>query len=205
MASIVDICNIALSNIRAGSINSLQEGSLQAQQCSLKYPLIRDTLLTQAHWGFAGNIAKLAVLTTTVPHWNYAYQYPPDCLQIRKLMLPNGNVPAYILDKFDAQIPYKIMNPTGNNRIIVANVPTLEMDYTVKVEDPNMFDESFIQALTWMMAAELAVPIVGSETGRPLRSDALEMYKSYLATAVTDTLNEQFHQTRESDFITVRQ
>ena len=42
MASEVEICNLALSNIRAGSINSLTEGSLQAQICKLKYPILRD-------------------------------------------------------------------------------------------------------------------------------------------------------------------
>ena len=46
MTSVVDICNLALSNIRAGSINNIDEVSLQAQQCKLKYPFMRDRLLT---------------------------------------------------------------------------------------------------------------------------------------------------------------
>ena len=82
MASDVEICNIALSNIRAGSINSLDENSLQAQQCKLKYALLRDRMLTEVPWTFNRKIRALSVLTTEIFNWAYAYQYPTDCLKI---------------------------------------------------------------------------------------------------------------------------
>ena len=44
MASEIDICNLALGHIRAGTINSLDEGSVQAKQCKLKYPIMRDQI-----------------------------------------------------------------------------------------------------------------------------------------------------------------
>ena len=84
MASEIEICNLALGNIRAGSINSFTEGSIQAQQCNLKYSIIRDRCLREIVWSFNRKIEALATLSSvTIFNWAYAYQYPSDCLKIR--------------------------------------------------------------------------------------------------------------------------
>ena len=86
MTDEVEICNLGLSNIRGGSINNLDEGSIQAQVCKLKYPVMRDRLLKESPWGFNHKIKALSVLTTEVFNWAYAYQYPTDCLKINRLV-----------------------------------------------------------------------------------------------------------------------
>ena len=86
MASEVEICNLALSNIRAGSINSLNEGSVQAQLCKLKYPILRDRCLREIPWQFNHKIRALAPVTTDIFNWGYAYSYPVDCLKIHRLV-----------------------------------------------------------------------------------------------------------------------
>ena len=216
MSSEVEICNLALSNIRGGSINSLTEGSVQAQQCKLKYPIMRDMLLKDAPWGFNTKVAPLALLATVdIFNWSYAYQYPSDCLHVNKLIL---NIEAYaqgdgitrlrypgeVIPDLERQVKYDVMNES-NNKVIVANEPDLRINYRATITDPNLFDRTFIIALSWLMASELAIPVAGGETGRALRSDALKIYQSYLSSAVAADLNQEFVEQPESEFIQVRQ
>jgi len=217
MPSEVEICNLALGNIRAGSINSLTEPSLQAQTCKLKYPFIRDRLLAEIPWSFNRKIRALSVLTTEIFNWAYAYQYPVDCLKITRLIgaheeLANADadVVSRLLDSqllplkdLRSQIPYEVFN-FDNNKIIGSNNSELRIDYAAKVTDPNLFSSDFILALSHLLAAEMAIPIIGAETGRQLRSDSLTMYNEYLSAALSNDLNDEYMTPALSEYETIR-
>jgi hypothetical protein len=217
MASEVELCNLALSNIRAGSINSLDEASLSAQQCKLKYPFIRDRLLAELPWGFGRKLKALSVLTTEIYNWSIAYQYPTDVLKIHRLVgaheeLANADadVVSRLLDSqllplkdLRQQIPYEVFN-FDNNKVIGSNEVNLRIDYSAKVTDPNLFPPDFIMALSHLLAAELAIPLIGAEAGRLLRSDSLTMYNEYLNSAIANDLNEQYDTPALSEFETIR-
>lgn len=215
MASEVEICNLALSNIRAGSINSLNESSLQAQLCKLKYSILRDRCLKEIVWSFNRSIRPLAAVTTEIFNWSYVYAYPVDCLKIRRLIgeyeeLPVGgsDVISRSLDERvrppnRQQVPYEVFAASGG-RVIAANMPNLRVDMAIKITDPNLFDDDFILALSHLLAAEIAVPIVGSELGDQLRVRELQLYESYMANSVVDDLNDSYLEPVESEFVTVR-
>jgi len=166
MSSEVEICNVALSNIRSTGINSLNESSLQAQQCKLKYPIVRDTVLAAANWGFSNKVAPLALLTSTVFNWKYVYQYPSDCLFINKLVLNYETFAQGVSNPYDnlapntpdlnRGVPYKVMNLDGK-KVIVSNNPELRIDYRSRVTDTSMFEVTFTQALSWLLAAEVSI------------------------------------------------
>ena len=48
----VDICNMALGRIRAKSVGTLTENSIQAEKCRIFYPEARDTVLSLVDWPF---------------------------------------------------------------------------------------------------------------------------------------------------------
>ena len=204
---------MALSNIRAGSINSLNETSLQAQQCKLKYPFFRDMLLRDVPWNFAHKVDALALLTDDLFNWVYAYQYPSDCLYINKLILnfeefgdtgDGVTRTRHIEDTYTPdlgrQVKYEIQN-VDNNRVIAANEPELRVSYRKKVTDPNLFDSLFTLTFVQLLTSELAIPIVGAEIGRQLRGDAVQLYKSYLLEATETTKNESYVPPIDSDFL----
>jgi len=217
MASEVEVCNLALSNIRAGSINSLNEGSIQAQVCKLKYPILRDRCLRDAAWQFNHKIRALSPVVTDIFNWAYAYSYPVDCLKIRRLVgsyeeLPAGsaNVASRLLDSrvlplkgYRRQIPYEVFN-FDDSKIIGSDQPDLRIDFAAKVTDPNLFSDDFIMALSHLLSSELAVPIVGAELGRALRNDSLQLYQQYLKSALANDMNDQYLEPSESDFVTIR-
>jgi len=213
MSSEITICNLALSHIRGGSINALTEASIQAQQCKLLYPILRDSVLENAPWQFATRIVSLAELTDVeVFNFAYAYQYPSDCLKIKRLILNwetvnrtdsqfyGNNLPII---NTQAPVPYQIFNDDGN-RVIGANYAELRAEYTVQVTDTNLFSIQFILALSHLLAAELAIPIVGVNEGRKLKSDSMQQYNAHIRAACAAMMNEQFTLMPDSEFITVR-
>lgn len=217
MASEIDICNLALGHIRAGTINSLDETSVQAKQCKLKYPIMRDQMLQDSPWQFAGAIKPLALLVADVFGWAYVYQYPSDCLRINRMVLNYERINAsnrtsgahypYRDDDLyrinDPQVEYKVFNQDGN-RVIVANYEDLRIDYRKKITDTNLFSTTFVMALSHLLAAEMAVAIVGVEQGLALRKESLAIYGAYINSAIVNEMNEQKEEIAESEYITVR-
>lgn len=217
MPSEVEICNLALSNIRAGSINSLTESSLQAQLCKLKYPFMRNRMLTDNVWSFNRKIKALSLLTTEIFNWAYAYKYPVDCLKIHRLIPAYeelANADADVISRLiDSQllplkdmrreVEYEIFN-FDDVKVIGSNEADLRIDYSAKVEDPNLFTDDFILALSHLLASELAIPIVGAELGRNLRNESLQIYKVYLDAALANDMNEQYFTPALSEYETIR-
>ena len=213
----MEICNLALGNIRAGSINSLTEPSVQAQTCKLRYPLARDMLLQTGVWQFARAIKPLALLTDEIFNWGYTYQYPSDCMKIHRLvgayeemtLTDSAYTRAFRNDllvtpgELRSQIPYEIVNISGN-LVVGSNDSDLRIDYAVRITDTNLFSPTFITALSHLLAAEMAIPIVGAEAGRSLRKDSYTLYQQYLATAEAQNANEQYASLEDSEFITAR-
>jgi hypothetical protein len=89
-------------------------------------------------------------------------------------------------------------------KVIVSDAPDLRVDYRSKIEDPNLFTNEFRMTLSHLMASEIAVPIVGAEMGRQLRSDSFQIYTRYLNAAIASNSNERHTAVPESEFITVR-
>ena len=70
MASVVEICNRALSNIgNSRSINSLTEASKEAGECSLHFEACRDAVLSDFDWNFATKRVALADTSNPPPDW----------------------------------------------------------------------------------------------------------------------------------------
>jgi len=218
MTSEVEICNLALTTVRGGSINSLNEASIQAQNCKLLYPTARDMLLRVAPWQFAHKVKPLALLTDDLFNWIYTYQYPSDCLQINRLIInfeavSSDNTTSAVASRFydpglplpnlTPQVEYELQNIDGN-RVIATNERDARISYRAKITDPNLFDSEFVLMFSYLLGSFLAIPIVGAKTGRELRSDNFQIYQSMLASAIASDLNEQFHPTPDSDYVSIR-
>jgi hypothetical protein len=217
MPSEIEVVNLALSNIRAGSINDLNEASLQAQVAKLKYPFMRDRLLREIPWQFNRKLRALSLLTTDLFTWAFSYQYPVDCLKILRLVPAFEEITAASADvvsrrrdsevrslkSLRQQTPYEVFN-VDDNKVIGSDDAELRVDYAAKVTNPNLFSDDFILALSHLLAAEMAVPLIGAETGRQLRSDEMTLYQAYLDSAIADDMNDGYHTPPESEFILVR-
>lgn len=184
MASVIEICNRALSNIgNSRSINSLTEASKEAGQCSLHFDSCRDAALADFDWNFATKRLALADTNNPPPDWAYSYQYPTDCLRITEIMVPGIRNPTAAM-----RINYEVGSDTdGTGKLIYTDQPQAWLKYVARVTDVNMFDAIFIEALSWRLAAAINMPLTGSAD---LGNNALTMYRSVILSAGSHSQNE---------------
>ncbi len=75
MTSVVQICNIALSNLGEAKIAALTDENERARQCNLRYEDCRDAVLRSHPWNAAVTRAALAA-NVTAPAWGFAKSLP---------------------------------------------------------------------------------------------------------------------------------
>lgn len=192
MASVIDICNLALSHIGdRANITSIDppEGSVQAEHCARFYPIARDTLLRMHPWTFAVKRVQLASAALIVPAahpWQYSYAAPGDLLTI--LGIYSG---ARQFDENADEYEYEIGNDTNNTRVIFTNCDAATMRYVSLVTDSTRFPPLFTQAVSWMLASHLAGPVIKGEPGVKTAQAALQTGMSYARQAMAQDANER--------------
>ena len=112
MASLIDICNMALSHIEARAIVSLTEDSKESEKCNLFVHGCIDSVLSDGNWNYLTQTRRLTLIdqeteivdaTTTPPteqivrpiEWAYMYAYPADVLKM------NGLINRYHTDQLE--------------------------------------------------------------------------------------------------------
>lgn len=146
MASEVSIANRALQKLGARRITSFTDDTKEARAVNTCYTELRDAELRAHPWCFATKRVILAPLSTAPAFdYGYAFQLPADCVRVLK---PNRTY-----------LDWKLEN--GVN-ILTNDGDTLELVYTSRVEDPNMMDPLFREALAARIAMELCEELTQS-------------------------------------------
>ncbi len=158
--NITDICNLALNHIGRETIASLDENTEASRTCRLHYDLQRHVLLRAYTWSFAKKYAKLALLDVETPGWKYTYSYPNDCVMARKIY-NEDNTWCILQKNFPGNMDQVLVN--DNTKALVCNHADAYLEYTYDVKDANIFTADFTQALSYYLAAAIAVPLTGSE------------------------------------------
>lgn len=184
MASVVQICNMALSHIgseaRISSI-SPPDGSVEAGHCATFYDLARTEMLEPGNWAFALKRAALAQVTNPSTVWAYAYTKPADCQRALRILRPSIAVTVFTQDKYlephtddRDSAPFDI-----EGEVILTNEPDAVLVYNQDVTDSTKFPASFTSALSYMLASYLAGPILkgneGIRVGDSMRQRALSL------------------------------
>lgn len=188
MASIVDMCNLALGHIGDEAVVSSidpPDGTTQAVHCSRFYPIVRDALLERYSWGFALKRAQLAELSTgTTNNWLYEYQLPADNIKA-VAVLPDGA--DYLPLSIDA---YAQMFKREGDRILT-NIPQANLVYVFRQTDPTRYTPQFVETFALMLAARLAGPIIKGKEGRAVAKDLTQAAEISLARATAADGNAQ--------------
>lgn len=145
MASETEICNRALIKLGEKTIISLDDDSKPARVCKVLYEPTRDYVLRSHPWNFAIKRVELA-RNSAGPEYDYSYSYklPTDCLRV---IIPNREQWEYGIE--------------GDN--LVSDYPDAFLKYVARIEDPNLFDASFMEALACKIAAESAVSLTDND------------------------------------------
>lgn len=172
----VDICNMALSLLSRGNIISLEEDSEDARQCSRFYEITRKELLMEYRWSFAERYAKLAELDKEVPGWDHVYKYPSKCLMVRSVFAEND--PDRIEDS-KMKPEWKVVMMNDSTKAICTEVEKAYCRYTEDVTNGEMLTPWFVEALMYMLAAKMAMPLTGSQTTLQMMQQQAMQYLEY--------------------------
>lgn len=179
MASKIDVCNIALSNIGCLPIQSFTEDSDSARLMQLNYDRCLESLLREYPWKFATKVTTLVTAgDETHPGFDYAFVYPIDCLRLVGI--------------FDSQLRNKRefdvrLSEDRAYKIIVTNEPSPAAKYIAKLEDASMFPSTFIEALAYKISYE----INNAKTGNAQQTAEMhERFTTALQQAVHDDVME---------------
>lgn len=194
--SVVQMCNVALSRIDANRIDSLTESSKAARICNTIYETIRDAVLSDFDWGFARTELTLALLTDSFSGYDYAYAYPTDCLELRKIFDETGanTGTSYDIDTDShvqtGKVEYEIRsNASKDAKVILTDKADAVGIYTARVTDPNMFSASYVDAFADRMASDLAIPLKGKAT---LQQAWLKSYFLRIGKSKANNANESY-------------
>ncbi len=189
MASVIDICNLALAHIgdRANiTIIDPPEGSAQAEHCARFYPMARNSLLNMHPWAFAQKRAVLADISATIvppAKWQYTYAAPGDLVKVLGVYDPNG-----MYDEDKSEYEYEL---SGTTQVIYANPEAAIVRYVALVTDSATFPPIFTEALAWLLASYLAGPIIKGTEGMRVSAEAMKMAMSYVGQARVEDANQR--------------
>jgi len=177
------ICNMALSHVGEGSIESLDEGTAASNACRLWYSFARRQALELNDWSFARKRLTLATHSDDPPSgvWEYRYQYPSDCVMFRKIQNPVG-------DAADP-VPYEVeIDDDDETRSIITNLDDAIGVYTFDLTQVGLFSTNFITLLSYGIASMVAYTL----TGKLSRQEKMQEIHQYLASvASASNANEQ--------------
>lgn len=193
--SAVEICNLALSRVRADIIASLDELSPAAEKCAIFYPQARDTVLTGFDWSFARGQRVLSISTFDPLGWEYAFDYPSDCLDIR-VLLPldesGETLSSLQIDHLDTlPIEYNIGLSDDNQKLIFCNYERVAALYTRAITDSRLWSSLVDELIAWKLAIDLAIPL-GGDAGIKYRDAAVKGYASLEGQAAAKIGNERW-------------
>lgn len=143
MASQVQICNLALVDIGAKTINALDDGSVEADVCDEVYDLLLEMVLEAHTWDFAKKwvaLAEDAGYTMIDEQYDYAYELPADYIRMSRME--------------DKDSLYEVRGST-----LLTNVEDANIEYIQKITDPTKYPSHFVRAFSARMRLPLAMKV----------------------------------------------
>lgn len=194
MASIVQLCNMALSHIgsdaRVSSITP-PDGSAEAGYCAAFYDQARTEMLEPGTWSFALKRSNPAEVVNESEAWAYAYAKPSDALRVLRVLRPSVAVTVFTQDQ---QVYPHTDDRDGapfdtEGQVIYTNTPDATIVYTRDITDSTKFTASFNAALSYLLASYLAGPIIKGTDGLRLANAMREQAMSLADLSATSSAN----------------
>lgn len=171
MASVVDICNQALTKNGAATITDLLDDTRNAQVMNAIYEAKRDAELAAHPWTFAITRTKIPALSTAPSFgWLRSFPLPTDCLRVVEVD------EFFVAYDSSAGPEFEI----EASAILSDYASPLKLRYVQRVTNAGLFSALFAEALACRLAAESAEKITQNLSKREA---AWAEYKQAIAAA----------------------
>jgi len=194
----LDIINLALMRIGESPIQSLEEGSTPANSAKALYDMSRRAVLRDFDWSFAMKTSSLPLLADEGEEAGvYVCSVPADCLRVVQVLRRyEANIARGTAGFYTSNEWFRVQ---GNKLYVRTPVPYVR--YVRDEENTNLFDAKFIEALSYKLAGELAMPVRQSES---LMASMLNAYQGLVGTAAEESQNEHEPALSQNPYVEVR-
>jgi hypothetical protein len=195
-SSLVQIANMALDVIGTrSSIQSLSEGSNEANAISRHVDNAIDAMLRACHWNFARKQVPLTLLQdatnggTVQAPFLYEYAYPSDCVLMRQIMpmIQTQQLEPSIGTGATAGVvaygqPVRFITGTdldinGNPiEVILTNQPQAIGVYTFRNTNTAMWDSLFVQGFAAYLGARVCLTLTGDKNTQRIALQEAQQY-----------------------------
>jgi len=188
----VQIGNLALSNVGSkSSIEDFNGTSTEAKRLKQWYTPARMQVLEAFDWSFARKRDDMALHGDDPPdQWTYRYQYPADCIAMRRIWNPVG-------EAADA-VPFSL-ETSGGTKSVLTDLDEAVAIYTYDVTDSGLFSLHFSLTLSYLIGSYIAMSLTGKRT---IKQDSLQIYNQMILSAPAQNANENVDKPeRQADWI----
>jgi hypothetical protein len=194
----ISVCNIALSEVRASTIVSIDEDSAEAKACAVHYDDCLQLLMETHDWGFArvrANLASLAV-NDRPGNWLYAYAIPEDMANATALVWPQQTPLSgvyYPWPYLYPRPPFVFSDYVIAGETIYSNVSGAVIEYVSRNIEEARMPSMFKRALALELASRLAITLLND---RALKGDLIQQAEAAKRRAMAEDLNSYPHRDR---------
>jgi hypothetical protein len=211
LASVVDICNLALAHLGdAATVASIDppSGDIQSSHCARFYPIARDALLEMHTWGFATQRSTMALAAQAPPStWKYAYTPPSNVINYIEILDPQAtdeystgvqmaNTGSYAppVANMGVYSPYafEVESDSNGNDILYTNLQYAVLRYTTPVTDTTKFSPLFTVCLSHLLASMLAGPLIKGAEGIQISAQQLKLSQGWQQAAEGSDANQRY-------------
>lgn len=167
----VELANQALDHLGKDNIASLTEVSTAARKANAMLSRVIETALARSHWSFARKIASLPGLTADwTERWAYKYDLPNDMVTLVRM------IPLVDVQNTEPQAMYELKGGA-----LYTNENTCKVEYVYVNEETLTWPQPFLDAVAYLLARDLAMPL----TRKPgLRTEMHQYYEMQISRAV---------------------
>lgn len=178
----LEVINLALARLGESPIQSADENSVPANVAKVMYDPARRAVLRDFLWNFSVRQSTLArKQEPSAKGMGNEFSLPADCIRVVAVR------------------PERKFVVRGNS--LFAEAETVTIDYVADVTDPQEFDDSFVEALSFKLASDLAMSIKGSSQAM---AENLNVYYSLVRKAATLSENESGREYEDNPFLAAR-
>jgi len=194
VASVQDICNIALSHVGSDAIVSSispPDGSVEAGHCARFYPIARHTMIEIVQPSFARRRVLLAEVANESTVWAYAYAKPTACIKPLRILTVAPGLTVFTQDEANTVS----INEGGSaeydmeGEVIFTNEPEAVLVYLTDVTDTSKFPPLMVTGMGYLLASFLAGPIIKGTAGAQAGEAFRKMAEQWLAGAAASNAN----------------
>lgn len=170
----IDLMNMALGHLRQQPLREEAERTEAGRFCRMYFDEAVRSAERAFDWPFAkAYAAGVPIVTTLAPGWRYSFSLPADCLRFRDIARADKRHPRH---------KFELIGGT-----VQCNIPEPVFVYTREVLDPNLWDATFLQAASYQLALQLAVPLTGKAGNAEMMR---KMFAQTLNVAQVEAANE---------------